>query len=189
MSFPDYPDAAKILPPLTITILAGFLVTGCVSDGAGLGGFGQDAFSWFDSSEPENKNTVSLSHDPKSLAIGNATEVAVHNAIELARQKRFVEARYLLAGIRDKQVSREDGYQAVTCAMALLALRDGDIATFKRTARQLDKALGEPVNVPPAFVEVISLYRTLNNSSLPVNAPEGMKRLKEQYGATVNTTL
>jgi hypothetical protein len=189
MSFPDYPNAAKILSPVAIAILAGFLLTGCVSDGTGFGSLGQDGFSWFDSSEPENKNTVALSRDPKSLAIGNTTEVAVHNAIELTRQKRFVEARYLLAGIRDKQVSKEDGYQAVTCAMALLALRDGDITTFKRTARQLDMALGEPVNVPPAFVEVISLYRTLNNTSLPVNAPEGMKRLKEQYGATGSTTL
>jgi hypothetical protein len=62
--------------------------------------------------------------------------------------------------------------------MALLALSEGDVGTFRRIARQLDNSLGTPVRVPPAYVEVISLYRAITGKVLPVNAPERMKALR-----------
>ena len=164
-------------------IIASMFLTACSTDGNSITNLGKDNLSWFTSSKSVDGTSVSLSRDHKILANGNETEIAVHNAIELARQKRFMEARYLLAEVRDLQAPKDDGYQAVTCAMAILSLREGDIVTFKRTARQLDMALNEPVNVAPSYVEIISLYRILSGKNLPVNAPKGMKRLKEEYGS------
>ena len=171
--------------PLRIFAVTGMLLLGaCTTDGATFTNLGMSNVDWFTASETISEGSISLSRDVDVLADGNDLEVSIHNAVELARQKRFVEARYLLAGVRDRQDPKEDGYRAITCAMALLALREGDIRTFKRTARQLDAALGEPINVTPSYVEVISLYRVLTNKNLPVNAPEGMQRLKERHFST-----
>jgi len=175
---------------LRVCVIAGTLLLGaCTTDGVSFSNLGMNNVDWFTASKTTEQGSISLSRDVDVLADGNVLEVSVHNAVELARQKRFVEARYLLAGVRDLQDPKEDGYRAVTCAMAILALRDGDIRTFKRTARQLDTALGMPVNVTPSYVEVISLYRVLTKQSLPVNAPEGMQRLKEHHFPTQSADL
>ena len=65
--------------------------------------------------------------------------------------------------------------------MALVTLKEGDLATFKRVARQLDMSLGQPVHVEEPYVEVVTLYRTITGESLPVNAPEMMRRFKDRY--------
>ena len=52
---------------------------------------------------------------------------------------------------------------------------------FRRLGRQLDKSLGAPVRVDPGYVEVISLYRAAVGQSLPVNAPEGIRKLAAKY--------
>jgi hypothetical protein len=40
--------------------------------------------------------------------------------------------------------------------------------------------------VPPAYVEVVSLYRAIDNRALPVNAPGTFSRLKERFFANRN---
>jgi len=122
------------------------------------------------------------------LANGTEVEVAIHNAIELSRQKRFVEARHILADVRALQNPKSDGYRAVSCAMALLALREGNIKSFQRLARQLDSSLGTPVRVSPSYLGVISLYRAINNQNLPVNAPDKFRQFKEGFFPTMSAS-
>jgi hypothetical protein len=161
-----------------------FLITGCTTDGtnfANFANFNIGKGNWFDQAKSAPKTPTPLARDPDLLIDDNDIQTAIHNAVELTKQKRFVEARKILAEVRELQDPGKDGYRAVTCAMALLALREGNIRVFKRTARQLDRALGQPVRVAPSYVEVISLYRVLSDQTPPVNIPKAMKRLKEQY--------
>ncbi len=166
-----------------VIVIAG-LVSGCASNGAFSN---MDGLNWFNSSEPGE--TLVLARDPASLAGGTQVERTIHDAVELARQKRFFEARRLLADVRAIQDRQSEGYQAISCAMALLGLRQGDIGAFGRIARQLDAALGNPVRVDNAYVDVISLHRAMNNRNLPVNASEPMKALKERLFATESARL
>ena len=114
------------------------------------------------------------------LAQGNKVEMRIYNAIELVRKKRFDEALDLMSSVRAQLEPRGDGYLAVACSMTLIALRSGDIGKFKENAQVLDVALGEPINVPKNFVEVISLYRAMTGKMMPVNTPDDIQKIKDQ---------
>lgn len=167
----------------SVIVVAG-LMAGCASNGSFSG---MEGLRWFDSSEPVQ--TVVLARNPASLAGGSQVERIIHDAVELTRQKRFSEARQLLAEVREVQKRDSEGYQAVSSAMALLALREGNIGAFRRIARQLDVSLGHPVRVDNAYVDVISLYRAMSNRNLPVNATEPMKALKDRLFTTESARL
>ena len=163
------------------SLVSGVLLLGaCTTNSGSLSNFGFNKSNWFNQPTETVNGSVTLPGDPNVLGNGNDTALIIQNAIELARQKRFKEARHILAEVRDLQNPQDDGYRAITCAIALLALRSGNIKIFKRAARQLDASLGKPLNVAPSYVEVVSLYRVLTDQSLPVNAPEGIKRLKDE---------
>jgi len=172
----------------TALVLTTMLLSGCVTDDNMFSDFGKNNLSWFNSAEPSASESVVIARDSNVLANGTETEVSIHNAIELSRQKRFVEARHILADVRALQDPESDGYRAVSCAMALLALREGNIKSFQRLARQLDSSLGTPVRVSPSYVEVISLYRAINNQSLPVNAPAKFRHFKEDFFPTLSAS-
>ncbi|MBT4603913.1 MAG: hypothetical protein HOC28_12330 [Bacteroidetes Order II. Incertae sedis bacterium] len=157
-----------------------FLVSACSSNGS-IPGFESSGFDWF------NSNQVSLSEDAANnrnralLANGSDAELAVFNAVELAEQKRFAEARQILAQVRDLQPINSEGFHALTCAMAIAALREGQVKIFGRLAAQLDNATGRQVRVDANFVEIISLYRAINGLPLPVNAPPRFQEFKDRY--------
>ena len=174
---------------LSIAIVATtMLLGGCVTDDNVFSDLGTNNLSWFNSAEPSASENVVIARDSNVLANGTETEVSIHNAIELSRQKRFVEARHILADVRALQDPESDGYRAVSCAMALLALREGNIKSFQRLARQLDSSLGTPVRVSPSYVEVISLYRAINKQSLPVNAPAKFRHFKQGHFPTLSAS-
>ncbi len=124
---------------------------------------------------------VVLAQQAEALNPNSPIEATIRDVLELAEQKRFTEARNILAELRESQPRRSEGYRAATATMALLALKAGDFPMFRRLARQLDKSLGTPVRVDPGYVEVISLYRASKGLNLPVNAPDGIKRLSAKY--------
>jgi len=124
---------------------------------------------------------VVLAKQAAALNPSSPVEAIIRDVLELAEQKRFTEARNVLAELRESQPRRSDGYRASTATMALLALKAGDFPMFRRLARQLDKSLGAPVRVDPGYVEVISLYRAAVGQSLPVNAPDGIRKLAAKY--------
>ena len=164
------------------------LLGGCVTDDNMFSDIGKNNLNWFNSAEPGESESVVIARDSDTLANGTELEVSVHNAIELSRQKRFMEARQILANVRAYQDPKSDGYRSVSCAMALLALREGNIRNFQRLARQLDTSLGVPVKVSPSYVEVISLYRAINNQNLPVNAPPKFHQLKAGFFPTLSAS-
>jgi hypothetical protein len=168
-----------VWPMITATAMA-IMLAGCSSSGDGMSGFGLSNMQWFNSAEPSTEESFNVGGDPENLGSSSNQEAALQNAIELAEQKRFLEARILLTEVRDIQDRESDGYRAISCAMAILALRDGDIRTFRRVARQLDTSLGNPVRVPPAYTEIVSLYRAMSNQSLPVNAPERIQQMRDR---------
>ena len=160
---------------LTLALMIG----GCSGD---QGAFGTNGFSslnlfGMNGAASGKSEKIVLARDPAVLANGSAVELAIHNAVELSRQKRFTEARHILADVRADQPAGSDGFHAVSCSMALLALSEGDVGTFRRIARQLDSSLGNLVRVPPAYVEGITLYRAITGKDLPVNAPKKLKTL------------
>ncbi len=176
-------SSAFIAMPL---ILVSVLLSGCQT---GAGSFSDIGLDWLDTSAAEPRETVVLARDPASLANGSAVERALYNAVELSRQKRFTEAGNLLADVRSIQDMDSEGYRSISTAMALISLRRGDIGAFRRIARQLDNSLGRPVRVDQAYVDVISLYRVMDNRNLPVNAKDEMKTLKEKFFATKSAKL
>lgn len=165
-------------------VITAMTLGGCVTDDNIFSNLGTNNLNWFNSAEPNERESVVITRDSNVLANGTEMEVSIHNAIELSRQKRFVEARHILADVRALQDPESDGYRAVSCAMALLALREGNIKSFQRLARQLDTSLGKPVRVSPSYVEVISIYRAINNQNLPVNAPDKFRQFKEGFFPT-----
>ena len=181
---PKSRGAAFSIALIIMTVLLG----GCVTDDNIFSNLETNNLSWFNTAEPLASESVVIARDSNVLANGTEVEVAIHNAVELSRQKRFVEARHLLAEVRELQKPKSDGHRSVTCAMALLALREGDIGNFRRLARQLDTSLGKPVRVAPSYVEVISLYRAMNKENLPVNTPDGIRRFNQEFFPTQNAS-
>jgi hypothetical protein len=176
---PSSSGKSKFMSAFATLTMAVFLV-GCSSDNGGMSGFGISDMKWFNSSEPSSEESFQVGDSSSFSSTGNGKALVIQNAIELAEQKRFVEARILLGELRDIQHRESDGYRALSTSMALLAMREGDIVAFKRISRQLDASLGNSVRVPPAYTEVVSLYRAMNQQSLPVNAPENFQRMRDK---------
>ena len=165
---------------IVVVLITATLLAGCSSDDGGMSGFGMSGVKWFNSSEPSTDQSFTVGDSPSSPGSGHSQEIIIQNAVELSDQKRFLEARILLGELRDIQHRESDGYRALSTSMALLALREGDIDAFKRISRQLDTSLGSPVRVPPAYTEVVSLYRAMNQQSLPVNSSERIQQFRDR---------
>jgi hypothetical protein len=166
--------------PATAAFMALILVAGCSSNDGEMSGFGISGMNWFNSNEPSTEESFQVVNGPSSSGLGSSKELIIQNSVELADQKRFLEARILLGELRDIQHRESDGYRALSTSMALLALREGDVETFKRISHQLDNSLGTPVRVPPAYTEVVSLYRAMSQRSLPVNAPVSFQQMRDK---------
>jgi hypothetical protein len=155
-------------------------VAGCSSSGS-IPLLDSDGFDWFSSGDVTLEENFSTYESPTLRSHDSDVELAISNAIELARQKRFAEARYILAEVRELQDVDSDAYEALTCSMAITALREGQTQAFLQTAAQLDEMTGNQVRVNPNYVEVISLYRAIRGLSLPVNAPSSYRKLRDKY--------
>ena len=132
---------------------------------------------------------VVLPRSSKALNRKSGVGSTLRIVVDLDRQKRFAEARYLLSQVRGTQPGESEGYRSVTNSMAVLALKEGDFQAFRRLARQLDRSLGSPVRVNVPHTEIITLYRAVTGKVVPVNAPEHMKMLKDKYPLTQNAKL
>lgn len=168
-----------------VALALSLVVSACSSNGS-IPGFEAGSFDWFNSNETTLSDDAYANRNQALLANGSDAELAIFNAVELAEQKRFAEARQILAEVRDLQPASSDGFRALTCAMAIAALREGQINIFERLAAQLDNSMGRQVRVDANYVEVISLYRAINGLPLPVNAPPRFQKFKGRYFGTEN---
>lgn len=168
-----------------VALALSLVVSACSSNGS-IPGFEAGGFDWFNSNETALSDDAYANRNQALLANGSDAELAIFNAVELAEQKRFAEARQILAEVRDLQPASSDGFRALTCAMAIAALREGQINIFERLAAQLDNSMGRQVRVDANYVEVISLYRAINGLPLPVNAPPRFQKFKGRYFGTEN---
>ena len=103
-------------------------------------------------------------------------EGEILNAVQLTEQRRFEEARDVLMSVRGRQPVNSEGYQALTCSIAIEALLSGDMETFRQHASELDRSLKEEMRVPQAYAEVIAIYRAAMGKSLPVNTPPKLRQ-------------
>lgn len=121
---------------------------------------------------------VTFPGDPAALGQSRA-EQKTRNTLDLVKQKRFAEARQLLAELRDAQPPRGESFRALTASMAVISLREGDVATFRRLGRQLDNALDDRTRIDPNYVDIVSLYRAVTgDGAMPVNASRAMLAFK-----------
>jgi len=77
---------------------------------------------------------VVLAKQAAALNPRSPVEATIRDILELAEQKRFTEARNVLAELRESQPRRSDGYRASTATMALLALKAGDFPMSRCSA-------------------------------------------------------
>lgn len=151
-------------------VLAGMVLGGCVTNGMEHFGLGGGA------GRIAAEGSVILPRDPSALG-DTAVEKLVSKGMDLGRQKRFAEARNALANAREMQTPAGEGYRALTAAMAVLALREGDLTVFARLGRQLDNSLADRDVIDPAYLEIVSIYRMLVDGDQPVNVPHGLKAI------------
>jgi len=119
--------------------------------------------------------TKTMPHDPAALEETGAGGI-VRNALALAEQKRFPEARDQLGALREHQEIHSEGYRSVTAAMAAVSLKSGDISGFRRIARQLESGIEQDVRVDPGIVDIVALARHLDGRPVPVNTPVPLSR-------------
>ena len=87
------------------------------------------------------------------------------------RIRRFcADARALLGEMRAAEPEGSDGWKAITAAMAITALRGGEMARFNSHAAELDARSGDGYEIDHGGVEVITLHRALKDGRLPDNA-------------------
>ncbi len=125
--------------------------------------------------------TVVLPKDYRQITGESKAENMILNAMELANRKRYIEADTLLREVRELQYRGSEGFHGITNAMAVIALKRGDLPAFKRLGASLDISLGKPLKVPTKHLSVISLVRVFNGEPLPLNASDKMISFRDTY--------
>ena len=126
---------------------------------------------------------VTLPRDWRALGDSPA-EKSLRNAMEFAEQKRFDEARRILAQLREGVSPRGETYRLLTASMAHLSLRQGDIAAARRLGRQLENVLEDETRPDPAVVNVVAITRALDGRETPINTPTSLARLLHNIDAS-----
>ncbi|NQU58435.1 MAG: hypothetical protein HQ513_14475 [Rhodospirillales bacterium] len=112
-----------------------------------------------------------LPRDPAALK-DHGLDGAIKDAVDLSRQKRFIEARSILLSLREHQAPGNDSYRSLTAAAASLSLASGDTGTFRRLVREIDDGA---VRVDDE-ADLIAIYRQLGRRPMPLNTPEKLLR-------------
>ena len=135
---------------------------------------GCSALSLFTNDAPQSPPQIRLPNGVAALS-GHGIEGEILNAVQLTEQRRFEEARDVLMTVRGRQSVNSEGYQALTCSIAIEALLSGDMETFRQDASELDRSLKEEMRVPQVYAEVIAIYRATIGKPLPVNTPPRLR--------------
>lgn len=151
---------------LSLSILLG----GCAENGDLM-----RAVGWFSpqAGGPPQKTVLALPDDPSSLGT-EGTEGALRNAMELAKAKRFPEARALLDELAGQLPPDSDFWRSVKCAEMVLALRGNELPALMASAEAVERNLKDSLRPPGECVAQLSIARALRGQPLPLNAPESL---------------
>jgi hypothetical protein len=131
---------------------------------------------WGESPANYRGATTTLPRDWRALGDSPA-EKSIRDAMEFAANKRFGEARRILAQLREGVPPKSKTYRLLTASMAHLSLHQGDIAAARRLGRQLENALENKTRPDPAVVNVIAISRALDGKETPINTPADLSLL------------
>lgn len=129
---------------------------------------------------PAVASSAALPATPDGLTDGNTVERLVRNVVDLTEQKRFDEARRLLARLRAAQVRHGAAWRAGLCAEMMLALREGDMTAFLALGETLEPAWADPHRVDDRCTGVVGLHRGLKGRPLPIDVPPAFGRMVQR---------
>ena len=129
---------------------------------------------------PVGPSATLLPATPDGLTDRNGVEGLVRNLVDLTEQKRFDEARSLLARLRGAQVHHGAAWRAGLCAEMVLALREGDMGAFRTLGETLEPAWADPHRVDERCTGVVGLHRSLTGRPLPIDVPPELVRVVQR---------
>jgi len=151
-------------------LATGLLLSGCAENGDMM-----RAVGWFgrQTAAPPQKTVLALPETPDALGT-EGMEGAIRNAMELAKAKRFTEARATMADLARQVPPDSDLWRSLKCSEMILALRGNDLRGLIEGADAVERNLRDPLRPPLECVSQISIARALRGQPLPLNAPESL---------------
>jgi hypothetical protein len=147
-----------------------FLLAGCAENGDLT-----KAVSWF--SRPaavvSQKTVLALPEDPDALGT-EGLEGSLRNAMELAKAKRFAEARAIMAEIASQMPPESDFWRSLKCSEMVLALRGNELPALIEAAEAVERNLKDTLRPPGECVSQLSIARALRGQPLPLNVPDSL---------------
>jgi hypothetical protein len=155
---------------LVAATLAAALLAGCAENGDMM-----RAVGWFNRAMPgiPQKTVLVLPDTPDALGT-EGMEGSLRNAMELAKAKRFAEAREIMAGLAGGLPPDSDLWRSVKCSEMVLALRGNDLAALLESAEAVERNLRDPLRPPVECVSQLSIASALRGRPLPLNAPDSL---------------
>jgi hypothetical protein len=155
--------AIRTVSALTI----GLTLAGCSENGQFRG------LAWFQpqpsfAAKPE---LVTLPESADGLGT-EGIEGALRNALDLARQKRFAEARAIMGDVASTYPVGSDLWRVIKCSEMTLAIRGNEPALLVSGADAVERTLRDPLRPPRECVIQLSIARAVQGKPLPVNAPD-----------------
>jgi hypothetical protein len=124
---------------------------------------------------PDGAVVINLPQNAKDLGAATPVHQALRNAFDLIQQKRFAEAREVLAGLGGQLPAGSDLWIAIKCAEAITALRGGEVAPLVAAVDDLDRVLPDRLRPPDECAAAVATGRFVADSGpMPVNAPSGL---------------
>jgi len=153
-----------------IAFVSSLFLAGCAENGDLT-----KAVNWFNRSpaSPPQKTVIALPDDPEALGT-DGVEGNLRNAMELAKVKRFAEARAIMSDVAGQYPPDSDFWLSVKCSEMVLALRGNDLPALAEAAEAVERNLKDPLRPPGECVSQLSIARALRGQPLPLNIPESL---------------
>ena len=160
--------AVKMSGSCIAILLAAGLLAGCAENSDMM-----KAVSWFKRPDnaPPQKTVLALPEMPDALGL-EGFEGGLRNAMELARAKRFPEARAMIADLAGQIPPESDLWRSLKCSEMTLALRGNDLVALIEAGEAVERNLKDPLRPPPDCVAQVAVARALRGRPLPLNAPD-----------------
>ena len=155
---------------LAVTLIAAALTTGCAENGDLFRGM-----SWFQKPARAGAEKTYVTLPDGTAGLGTeGLEGSLRNAMDLAKSKRFDEARAALNDLSSSLAPGSELWRAVKSSELTLAIRGGDLAVLVTSADAVERTLRDPLRPPKECVQQLAIARAVRGRPLPINTPEGL---------------